>query len=178
MPAQLGFGTSASASDANPRRYSAEEMRAVARHSMAMAKVLARPDHEEMLELAKKSTDMHHRVAAAWAMGIACKHDCGLTALLSDGDPLVVLAARESCVHLARGKYADKAVDFGPTPSAGSADKKQAQELWETYFEKRIALLARQQKAQPGVKAPLVERLGAGAKPDVYDIRNLPRGKD
>ncbi len=46
------------------------------------------------------------------------------------------------------------------------------------YFEKRVALLARQQKAQPGVKAPLVERLGAGAKPDVYDIRNLPRGKD
>lgn len=187
MPGNLGI-FQGSPSAVSARNYSASEMTQVARKSLPMARELAQAGHEEMLELATKSTDIHHRVAAAWAFGLTKKHDCGLTALLGDQDPLVVLAAREACSHIAREKYGAKCVDFGPFPGTGTTERSHSRELWEMWFEKRAETLAKTEKAkgaqpQPAGKSPkpeagkTVEKLGAGQR-DVYDILGLDRTKD
>lgn len=187
MPGNLGIFQS-SASAVSVRNYSATEMAQVARKSLPMARELAQTGHEEMLELATKSTDIHHRIAAAWAYGLTKKHDCGLTTLLGDQDPLVVLAAREACSHIAREKYGAKCVDFGPFPGTGTAERSHARELWEMWFEKRAETLAKAEKAKAAQPQPAgkpskaepgkaVEKLGAGQR-DVYDILGLDRTRD
>lgn len=187
VPGNLGIfqGTSSAVS---ARNYSASEMAQVARKSLPMARELAQTGHEEMLELARQSTEMHHRVAAAWAYGLTKKHDCGLTGLLGDPDPLVVLAAREACSFIAREKYGAKCVDFGPFPGTGTAERSHSRELWEMWFEKRAETLAKAEKSKAAQPQPAgkpskpepgkaVEKLGAGQR-DVYDILGLDRKKD
>lgn len=164
-------------------------MARIAKQSLPMAREFAQTGHEEMLEIASKSTDVSHRVAAAWAFGLTKKHDSGLTALLGDQDPLVVLAAREACSYIAREKFGAKCTDFGPFPESGPAEKSHARELWEIWFEKRVAALAKVEKAKATEPAKsgkpngpatgsAVEKLGGAGTRDVYDILGLDRKKD
>ena len=171
------------------RQYTPADMARIAKQSLPMAREFAQPGHEEMLEIASKSTEVSHRVAAAWAFGLTKKHDCGLTALLGDQDPLVVLAAREGCSYIAREKFGAKCTDFGPFPESGPAEKTHARELWEMWFEKRMEALAKGEKAKSAeptktgkgtgqAKGGAIEKLGGAGNRDVYDILGLDRKKD
>lgn len=187
MPGNLGIFQSPSA--VSERRYSQADMVRISRQSMPMAREFAKPGHEEMLEIASKSTDVSHRVAAAWAYGLGKKQDSGLTGLLGDNDPLVVLAARESCSYIAREKFGVKCTDFGPFADSGPAERSHARELWEMWFEKRAEALATIEKNKPidgakrtkdseKAKGTGVQRVGAPAGPDPYAILGLDPKKD
>jgi len=104
---------------------------------MQMAKTIQKENNNEMYEIAVKSSDFHHRVAVAWAYGLALKDDACLIHLLSDSNQLVSNAARESCIHIARNKYKDFRTDFGPVLGSGPSEKNDAANLWSVYFERK-----------------------------------------
>lgn len=109
-------------------------MMVIASRCMVMAKSLANQKNDELVELSVKSTDFHHRIAAAWYFGIKKEPTDCLMHLLEDRHPLVSLAAHESCVCIAKNQHKEL-VDFGPFGREG--DKKASAELWTAYFEKK-----------------------------------------
>ena len=117
--------------------YTAQQVAAISQHAMQMAKTMHKEKDAEMFELAVKSSDFHHRIAAAWAYGLSLKDDSCLIALLCDQHPLVAHAARESCVYIARHKYKDLRTDFCPILNSGSNEKTDAANLWSVYFERK-----------------------------------------
>jgi hypothetical protein len=59
--------------------------------------------------------------------------------LLADNDPLVVLAAREGCKQIAKSLFGDSQVDFGPSyDGQGESSRKDAVDMWQSYFEKSM----------------------------------------
>lgn len=109
----------------------------IAKHGMQIAKTLHKEKNEELLELSVKSTDFHHRIAAAWAYGLDKNHNDCLFVLMTDRHPLVCQAAREACVSIAKLKYKDMHADFGPVLNANQAMKEDSMNLWQSYFEKK-----------------------------------------
>lgn len=102
-----------------------------------MANAFVKEKNEELVELSVKSTDFEHRIAAAWYYGLAQEPSDCLLVLLVDQHPLVVQAARESCVSIAKRKYRDAHIDFGPRLNATSSSKDDCLNLWQSYFESK-----------------------------------------
>lgn len=96
-----------------------------------------RENDAEMIEVAVRSTDFHHRIAAAWAYALSKDDNNCLLALLNDRHPLVSHAAREGCVYIAKHKYGDLRTDFGPVLGSDQAAKDDSAALWQVYFDKK-----------------------------------------
>jgi hypothetical protein len=166
----MGFNMSAetkarlaqSQAHANP----AEELHTLKRHCLAIARTLCDENSSDLVESAVHSKDYTHRIGAAWYYGTAQKHDDCLFKLLEDENPLVSLAARESCVKIARDKYHAKHVDFGPLPNADIKTKTDAVVLWQTYFANKDK--APQNSSEPN---PFKQT----HKKSVYEILGIPK---
>ena len=129
-----------------------------------IAKTLMKENNPEMVELAVKSSDRIHRIAAAFYYGHKLEPSECLFNLMADQDPLVVDAARLACINIANKKYVsvDKKgrayqqghiVDFGPWMYRPGSEKKstlngnqdgvkirhEAIDLWRSFFEKKEA---------------------------------------
>ena len=89
----------------------------------------------DMLLPAITSGDTTHRVAAAFAAGMAYKPDETLYMLLEDNDPLVSQAAREALTHIAVVQL-NRRVDFGPYPNSDPAHKADSANLWRMFYAK------------------------------------------
>ena len=120
--------------------YSQAEIALSARIAMKMAKTLAKEKetNKELIDVSVKSADFHHRMAAAWAYGLTKDNNNCLYSLLSDKHPLVSQAAREACMHIARVKFSDPDVDFGPMPNSDGIEQEDAATLWQSYFEGKV----------------------------------------
>jgi len=93
-------------------------------------------DNSELLELSSRSSDPFHRIAAAWYYGLSSQADASLFIMLNDEFPLVRLAARESCIKIAKTKFKDDTADFGPVNLYSTRQQRsEAVELWTAYFE-------------------------------------------
>lgn len=117
--------------------FSQAQVAVISQHCMQMARTLMRENDAEMIETAVRSTDFHHRIAAAWAYALTKNDNNCLLALLTDRHPLVSHAARESCVYLAKHKFGDMRTDFGPVLGSDQSAKDDAAALWQLYFDKK-----------------------------------------
>lgn len=86
------------------------------------------------LKQALLSPDPLYRVLAAQMIGIRklpCQEE--LIKLLSDSNPYVRQAARQSLVQLSES--ANKKADFGPAPGASESETKEAAASWKNYWQ-------------------------------------------
>ena len=130
-----------------------------------IARTMLVEKNEEQVELAVKSSDKIHRIAAAFYFQFKKEPSSCLMNLLADEDPLVIEAARQALVIVANdSKFRDQKVypknhviDFGPWmfgPGKRALDRqnprdadfvavrKDAIELWQSHFDQ----VARNQK--------------------------------
>lgn len=114
------------------------QLQTIKTHCMNLARILADEQDQDLIDIAIHSKDFQHRIAAAWHFGISKKCDDCLYKLITDENPLVSLAARESCRSIASKKFNARNVDFGPAPDANQEHKNDAAEMWRTYFDKKI----------------------------------------
>jgi hypothetical protein len=121
----------------------------IARHSMKIAQTLLKQRNEELVELSVHSTDFEHRVAAAWYYGLAQEPSDCLFVLMRDRHPLVSLAARESCVAIAKRKFKEHDVDFGPRLNAPQSSKEACADLWQAHFEKKAKEPRTEERKKP-----------------------------
>lgn len=87
-----------------------------------------------MLEQAMKSTEVTHRVAAAFAGGMTGKPDEVLMEMLEDPEVLVSQATREALIHIAKKNY-NKVIDFGPYPHSDISQKTDSHAMWRLFFQ-------------------------------------------
>lgn len=136
-----------------------------------IARTMQVEKNEEQVELAVKSSDKIHRIAAAFYFQFKNEPNSCLINLLADEDPLVIEAAKQALVIIANdSKFRDQkaypknhAIDFGPWmfgPGKRGLDRqnprgadfvavrRDAIELWQSHFDQ----VARNQK--------LVEKVG------------------
>jgi len=102
-------------------------------HATGLARNLRH--NTDMLMPAITSGDTTHRVAAAFAAGMAYKPDETLFMLLEDTDPLVSQAAREALTYIAVVQL-NRRVDFGPYPNSNPAHKSDSANLWRIFYAK------------------------------------------
>ncbi len=166
MGFHMSADTKARLAKAQSNNNPAEELHALKKHCLAIARTLRDENNEDLIESAVHSKDYTHRIGAAWYYGATLKHDDCLFKLLEDENPLVSLAARESCVRIAREKYQGKSVDFGPVPSADNQAKTDAVVLWQTYFANK-----EKTKTTPSEPNPFKQ----SSKKSPYEILGLPK---
>jgi hypothetical protein len=108
-----------------------------------------------MLEQAMKSTEITHRVAAAFAGGMSGKPEETLMEMLEDPEVLVSQAARESLIHISKTHYS-KVIDFGPYPHSDISQKTDSHALWRMFFQnaKRPIKSSEDKPAKPNSDNP------------------------
>lgn len=97
-----------------------------------MAKIFTQ--NTEMIQVAATSSDLTHRVAAAFSCGMTKNDGELLYMLASDKDAIVSQASREALIYIARVKYNKPNIDFGPFPNANISQKDDAVKLWRIFF--------------------------------------------
>lgn len=93
---------------------------------------------DELFKLMFTSKDFTHRAGAAFSFGYKAKITDDLYKLMQDEHPLVVLAAKSSCVKIAKDKYKQD-VDFGPAVYniANKQNIDTSIKLWRLWFESK-----------------------------------------
>ena len=86
-----------------------------------------------LMNLALVSHNPRHRIAAAFAFGIALEPDERLFDLACDHAPIVPQSAREALIHIAATKFG-RQLDFGPRPGACLAERQASARLWHEWF--------------------------------------------
>lgn len=133
------------------------EIRHIDIKARSIAVTMETENNEEQVELAVKSGDRIHRIAAAFYYQNKREPSACLMNLLADQDPLVVEAARLALVIIANDKryrrpgayHQMHIIDFGPwifspgkDKSGGQDDmngltvRREAIDLWQSHFDK------------------------------------------
>ena len=86
-----------------------------------------------LMNLAIYSHNPRHRMAAAFAFGIALEPDERLFDLACDHAPIVPQSAREALIHIAATKFG-KRLDYGPRPGACLTERETSARLWREWF--------------------------------------------
>ena len=91
--------------------------------------------NSEMIQIAASSSDVTHRVAAAFACGMKREPNEIVYMLAADSHPIVSQAAREALVFTARIRNNKPNIDFGPFHDADMAQKEDSVKLWRLFFQ-------------------------------------------
>jgi hypothetical protein len=150
--------TDAELEEAKRYNFTPQQILDIRRHCKQMAYTLKKEQNEELIELSVKSTDFHHRIAAAFCYGMTKNPSNCLFVLMTDRHPLVSQAAREACVSIAWG-HGDTRADFGPVLNADQAMKSDAANLWQSYFENKIKKRSESMNSDKEPKAKSVQEV-------------------
>ena len=94
--------------------------------------------NDEVFKIAFTSKDFTHRAGAAFYFGYKKQINDDLWKLMHDEHPLVILAAKSSCISVAKSK-SKQDVDFGPN-MYNIGDKESVEtsiRLWKSWFDSK-----------------------------------------
>jgi len=126
------------------------------------AKAFAENPDPDILDVAKNSKNFRHRIALAWSFGKRGVADTMLFDLLTDENPVVVYAAKNSCKMIAQDVYG-KILDFGPHFDATQEEKADSRALWEITLKKYKEIIDKELAKSD--KEGAVKKVGNTIKP-------------